>query len=247
MTKYQLDYLYREESRAEVERLIQDYSRTDPLKVIEVDHGVVLPRIPPENKEKYNWMGKGGVVEKNGGYVDLSGIRHINQDAFVFGGKYDLNENDISYRDEEVVYIGPLFNHWGHFIYEFITRLWYFLEYKQYKLVYCGWGFEPQKLHGSYQRFFELLGIEQNQLEDIRTPIRYRKIIVPEQCYLRRKYYTEKYRELLDTVASHIEVNNLMPSDKVYFSRQTISKTFSGWQREYGESTLIKTLKKMAI
>lgn len=67
MTKYQLDYLYREESRAEVERLIQDYSRTDPLKVIEVDHGVVLPRIPPENKEKYNWMGKGGVVDKNGG------------------------------------------------------------------------------------------------------------------------------------------------------------------------------------
>lgn len=244
MTKYQLDYLYREESRAEVERLIQDYSRTDPLKVIEVDHGVVLPRIPPENKEKYNWMGKGGVVDKNGGYVDLSGIRHINQDAFVFGGKYDLNENDIPYRDEEVVYIGPLFNHWGHFIYEFITRLWYFLEHKQYKLVYCGWGFEPQKLHGAYQRFFELLGIEQNQLVDIRTPIRYRKIIVPEQCYLRRKYYTEKYRELLDTVASHIEVNNLMPSDKVYFSRQTISKTFSGWQREYGESTLIKTLKK---
>ena len=60
MTKYQLDYLYREESRAEVERLIQDYSRTDPLKVIEVDHGVVLPRIPPENKEKEVLLTKTG-------------------------------------------------------------------------------------------------------------------------------------------------------------------------------------------
>ena len=32
------------------------------------------------------------------------------------------------YKDEKVVYCGYLVNHWGHFLIEAVTRLWYFME-----------------------------------------------------------------------------------------------------------------------
>ena len=64
-------------------------------------------------------FGKGGVVDSQGQYVDLSAIPGRVQFAYPF-------ENP-EYKDEKVVYCGYLVNHWGHFLIEGVTRLWYFL------------------------------------------------------------------------------------------------------------------------
>ena len=65
-------------------------------------------------------FGRGGVVDQNGAYVELSGIPDR------IGRPYPFENPE--YRDEAVVYCGYLINHWGHFLVEAVTRLWYFLE-----------------------------------------------------------------------------------------------------------------------
>ena len=65
-------------------------------------------------------FGRGGVVDEAGDYVPLSGIETRIMNRYPF-------ENPV-YRDEKVVYCGYLVNHWGHFLVEAVTRLWYALE-----------------------------------------------------------------------------------------------------------------------
>ena len=65
-------------------------------------------------------FGKGGVLDEKGNYIPESGIPGRVE------GTYPLE--NVEYRDEKVVYCGYLVNHWGHFLIEGVTRLWYFLE-----------------------------------------------------------------------------------------------------------------------
>ena len=65
-------------------------------------------------------FGKGGVVDENGQYVPMSAIPGRVE------GSYAVENPE--FRDEKVVYCGYLVNHWGHFLIEGVTRLWYFLE-----------------------------------------------------------------------------------------------------------------------
>ena len=72
----------------------------------------------PEDKDLL--FGRGGVVDETGEYVHLSGIETRIMNRYPF-------ENPV-YRDEKVVYFVYLVNHWGHFLVEAVTRLWYALE-----------------------------------------------------------------------------------------------------------------------
>lgn len=235
--KYDLSYVYDDAVRDEINRWIKDYSRMDPLKVEVVDEAIVLPRRKSTKKEPYAWMGIGGVLNKEKEFVKLSGIKHLIEDAFVFGGKYVVEDRDIEFVDDEVIYIGPMFNHWGHFIYDFITRLWYCLEHPEKNIVYCGWGFDEGTLYGSYKRFFELLGIDINKLMDIRKPTKFRRVIIPEPCYLRNQYVMPEYSEMMKKICSNVLVDAKESYDKIYFTRDPFIRR-SAWFREYGESLI---------
>lgn len=240
MTAYNLNYLYDEEGKNEVSTWIKNYYRREPLTVARTTKSTILPRVHSGKEHPYTWMGQGGVLDKDDNYVELSGIKHITKDAFVFGGKYNYDESKVISYDEDVIYIGPMFNHWGHFIYEFITRLWYCQRNENLRIAYCGWGFDEGILHGSYGRFFQLMGIDKSRLIDIRRPTRFNTVIVPEQCYLRNQYYTNVYVDMIDSVCSQIDSEGLIPSEKIYFTRASFIK-HNGWYREHGEAVIQDT------
>ena len=237
--KYDLSYVYDDEVRAEIKRWIKDYSRKEPLKVEIVDDAMVLPRKKSTKNEPYTWMGLGGVLDRDDNFVNMSGIKHLVEDAFVFGGKYSVDDTEVEYVDEEVIYVGPMFNHWGHFIYDFITRLWYCLEHTDKSIVYCGWGFDEGSLYGSYKRLFELLEIDLNKLIDIRKPTRFRRVVIPEQCYLRNQYVMPEYYEMMKKICSNVAVDGRQTYDKIYFTRDPFIRR-SAWYREYGENIIQK-------
>lgn len=237
------DYLYDKDSVNEIKKWIKDYSREEALKFISVDQGLVLPRKEADKENEYTWMGLGGVIDKQDRFVELSGIKHILADECVFGGKYDYDATEVMYCDEDVIYIGPFFNHWGHFLYDFITRLWYALDNTHLRLAYCGWGFDEGTFYGSYGRFFDLLGINRSRLIDIRKPTRFKSVIVPEQSYLRNEYVTDVHRELLKKVSSNVKCDYLTPYEKVYFTRDSFIKC-NGWYREHGERIVAETFAK---
>ncbi len=106
-----------------------------------------------KNKESNLLFGQGGVVDGNGKYIDSSSI------ALRFEGAYPFD--DAIYRDETVVYCGLFVTHWGHFLVESVSRLWYFLEHDDgvSKYVFVVEENTNLKVAGNFLRFFELLGV----------------------------------------------------------------------------------------
>lgn len=95
----------------------------------------------------------------------------------------------------------------------------------------------------SIQEFFQLLGIKNEQLIDIRKPTKFRKIIIPEQSFLRNQYYTDEYRLITDTAYNNIDKSNLFPYEKIYFSRVGFIEKNSP-NKECGEREIQDTFKK---
>ena len=174
-------------------------------------------------------FGKGGVVDEKGEYVPLSAIPGRVE------GSYPAETAE--YRDEKVVYCGYLVNHWGHFLIEAVTRLWYFLENDSTidKYVFFVDENEEREIKGNYRLFLELLKIW-DKLEIINKPTRYRAVLVPELGIHMRKAYTPKLLRVFDTVA-----DNVVPQpdwdtpEKIYFSRSQFKK---GQPFEFGFDSL---------
>ncbi len=75
-----------------------------------------LKKVPGDNY----LFGRGGVVDSNNNYIQISGIENRIQ------GKYDVL--NVEKRDEKVVYCGYLVPHWGHFLIEAVACLWYLFD-----------------------------------------------------------------------------------------------------------------------
>lgn len=145
--------------------------------------------------------------------------------ASRFGGTYQIDE--IEKRDETVVYCGLFVKHWGHFLVEVVSRLWYFLEQDNGNLKYVFVVEEKntEKIDGNYLRFFQLLGID-DRIEIINKPVRFKTVIVPELGYSRMHYYSDQYKNIFETVAQNaVAVNpSINKADKIYFSRGHFKK-----------------------
>lgn len=234
------------------ERYKNIYERELPCKkslnLFEYENAYILPA----KNEEGLLFGRGGIVDKNGIYVEESGIvsqgRFLHPDGVdsvvnVFGGKYEFDSADANNIDDPVVYLGFVTNHWGHFLMDFTTRLWFFLEHgdkwngKYVFVVKEGQNFQ---LINNICRFLSLLGLDLNNLLFVNEVTRFSKIIVPEVSYITNKYYTQEFLEIFDTVASRAKIDSVEVTDKVYLSRASWYKAKSS---EVGEELLLDILR----
>ena len=185
--------------------------------------------ILPLRRDDQLLFGRGGVVDSDGNYVDLSAIPGRVQYAYPF--------ENAEYRDETVVYCGYLVNHWGHFLIEGVTRLWYFLENDRRvdKYVLFLDEHEEREIKGNYREFLELLKIW-DRLEIINRPTTYREVIVPELGIHMRTAYTPKLVKVFDAAADSVVPDpGWETPEKIYFSRSQFQK---GLPFESGYDTL---------
>ena len=232
MGKY--THLYMESKKAEDYRKKEkkDFFRQEPLSAVEVKDATILPAKADINGNRL-WC-IGGVIDEKGKYVEESSTENLN----LFGGIYEFEKKDVQIIDEEVIFMGPFLSHWGHFICDQISRLWFILENpRKYKIAYCGlnWGAKETDLWGNYLEFFTLLGIEKEQLINIKVPTKFKKIIIPEFSFVMDNYYTKEFKKIFTTVISNIEEQNLTPYEKIFYSRQAFIDAKS---RENGEKEL---------
>jgi len=186
------------------------------LEVLRLTNATILPL--RELSDDQLLFGRGGVVDAGGNYVPLSGIETRIGLGYAFEAP--------AYRDETVVYCGYLVNHWGHFLVEAVTRLWYALENdpRVDKYVFFVDEGEERTVKGNYREFFTLLGIY-DKLELVNAPTTYREVIVPEIAFQCMKFYSPKYLEIFDHIAGHITVDpNWTRPDKLYFTRSQFAK-----------------------
>lgn len=239
MTIYEYKYMKSPDEVAIYKKMERDYLKTD-ITVTEVEGGVILPQKMSPNM--HHWMGDGGVIDERGEFVNLSGILGFgeNEGDFVFGGAY---EYDLAERlEEDVLYMGAFQPHWGHFLLEYVTRLWYWIKYKpNIRIAYCGFSCEPDSMGGNFLEILTLLGIEKERLIDIRKPTKFTKVIVPEQSYLRGKYFSPEYKLIVETLTQNAcRVFSQKVYDKVYFTRTDFMKTAANRSKERGEQSIRK-------
>lgn len=211
------------------------------------DNAVIVP---------YRDRGRCCVYDSSGCFVESSG----DTDDKDYQYKKTINVPEI-YVDKEVVYIGWINDNWGFFFIDSLSRLWYVLDNpSKYLLAYCGQGYEQNTLgvHAEYAySILKLLGISKEQLIDVRTPTRFKSVIVPsksfrhievptfgrktpyaytQQCSNDSSNYfiTPKFASIYNRIADNCNLK-LPKYDKVYFSRSQLKK-----KKEVGEKSLEK-------
>ena len=91
----------KEDDKNDILNFERDYYRKKPLEVKTIDEGCILPQKKSTSPTK--WMGLGGVLDKEGDFVELSGIKSLYEDSLVFGGLYEYDKEDVIYCNENVV------------------------------------------------------------------------------------------------------------------------------------------------
>lgn len=196
------------------------YKNTECMECQEINNGIVLPRINSMNGPMW---GLGGVCDEGNQFVELS---KFDGGWAKHGGYYSWDKEDCI--DECVVYFGVFFKHWGHFLVDLIGRMWYFSRKNnvknKIKVAYIG----EEEPTGNYLEFFELLGIEKNQLIHVTNPTRFKKVIVPQFASRPCIWYTREFQSIFSTIAKRVEeeqyVYNKCDLEKVYFSRLNFAK-----------------------
>ena len=142
-----------------------------------------------------------------------------------FWENYPVDE--IEKRNERVVYCGLFVKHWGHFLVEVVSRLWYFLEHDDgiSKYIFVVEENAKEEISGNYLRFFQLLGIG-DRLEIINKPSRFETVIVPELAYARMNYYSKQFKNIFWKVAKRAIESNppICEAKRIFFSRGHFKK-----------------------
>lgn len=215
---FQIDYTYLRPKKAAWLKRMYDtpFEKKDTLELWRGEQASILPRKYFDEDHLEN--GRGGVTDKNGDYVAISGNG--------YRLKYGYPFENAPYHDEKVVYCGYLFDHWGHFLMESVTRLWYSLEAEPDvdKYVFFLDENEEREIRGNYKEFFVLLNIW-DKMEFINTPTTYREVIVPESSFECMVYYSPKYLAIFDAIANNITVDPAWNAEeKIYFTRSNFAK-----------------------
>ena len=218
------------------------------LNTVEVEGGYLLPNRFAPNR----LFGHGGVLDAEKNFVKASemnayakyAVPTTEQDEreIYLGEGYAVDDSSAEYLDEDVIYLGYINNHWGHFLIDCSTRLYYYLEHRD---TPCRYAFLVNE-NTEYQaiapirRFFELLGIA-DRLLFVNKVTRCRKIRIPEQGYMINGYYSKPFLKVFETVAEQVDCTKYPSYDRVYYSRDQFKKAKGS---EIGEAVLLDLFRK---
>lgn len=201
------------------------------------DRAVILPA-KRESPNPLPRCGMGGVMDSTGKYVSISA--HKSPHMIDYGYVCENPE----YCDKTAVYCGYLTDHWGHFLLDCTSRLWFCLNNKdidEYVFI-RNLGNQDTSLKGNIKEFFRLLGIL-DKIRIITVPIRYKKVYVPELSYVYRCYWTDEFSLPFDRVVEQAMKENKDDAvrTKVFFSRSHFKKALKS---EFGLEILDNFFKK---
>ena len=194
-------------------------------EILEYDNALVLP---PINKVEGN---RGG--EKLGG---IGILNSTNKPTFIAGffrekpsfqntypgwngiaDTYPVNKDDIEFCDESVIFGGVLIGHFGHFILESMSRLWYVFENPNDNRSIIFIIAEGERKW--FNDFFNLLGIS-NRIKFISKVTQFSHITIPEESVHSWSSYSSKYFIPYQKICSNIHKDSTNTPKKVYLTHR---------------------------
>ena len=137
--------------------------------------------------------------------VPPSNSNLVFKDWYIDPSGFNLQINDYPFIDEDIIFIGPIPNHYGHFITEGLSRLWPLLDikYKNHKVAYISEG-----SINSFKDFFILFGLNESNLIRVQTPTQFKSIKVPEPSIRLHDYCHELYGKTIKTILKDVPLVN---------------------------------------
>jgi len=207
-----------------------DYYQKKQAYIKEIEYGIFLPWMPPPPNGPLD--GIGGVLDKDGTYVEESACIAFGNTRDRFVGTYRYDINDLVINDEKVIYLGCFHKQWGHFIVDFTPRLWYFLSCNnEYRIVYTSNG---SRIDGNYLEFLRLLGITEERITYVEHPTQYGCIVIPSVSYISGGGYTSQFKAVFNHITACVKLP-LEPYKKIYLSRQHLNLKLS---KDIGEKSI---------
>ena len=176
--------------------------------------------------------GVDGEIRKAGGVCDkyfnfLAGYSSSGNpnDKYGLEFNYSYKVNELDKSSETVIFSGFLINHFGHFMQDSLSRMWYAAKDKdkRYKIAVLLYGndtaWKDWSLDGSFQeQMLELLGIEKERLLIIKNPTQFSSVVVPKQSvfWRGRRYNTDLIKVVYEKAKQSISPKN---HKKIYLSR----------------------------
>lgn len=226
-TKYQFNTEWQSQYKEISNRMLS--LQREPA-VLEVENAVVLPSIPDE---KLFW-GKGGVLDSNGKLIESSVVKG------AFGGGYKYDTRNLEYIDETMMYLGIMPLHWGHFLIDFLSKLWLLDRLgHSFRLLYIPRFFDGA-IYGNFMELLALAGVNIKSLIAIKRPTKIKELIIPDSVMgfgttFSKEHYRNVTLKIADEALKQSHKFNLPVYEKIYFTRRNFAGQDIG-EREIEEA-----------
>src|SRR5215211_6915763 len=195
--------------------------RSDPPTVSVVDDAIFVPNRYQSGAEQPKFAG--GIVGPDGESIETAQM-HRKGGKRVGGAvvpAITIPEREV---DEEVVYLGMLFNHYGRVLLESLARIWYLNEVEPSVKVVFNNANSAQSAHARWlPKLLSVFGIPPERILTPDTPIRLRRAIVPEPLF--EQYYSahvemvRPFRNVAERFAADVKPSN----QPLYLSRRRLT------------------------
>ncbi|MCB6346983.1 glycosyltransferase family 61 protein [Clostridium sp. AF18-27] len=172
----------------------------------------------------------GGVLDCQGNYIEDSALK---AESLMAKG-YVVEKTSVT--QTKVIYLGCFIKQWGHFLVDFVPRLWYLIDNKEdCNLVYVS--MNGQKIDGVFADFLKLFGIDIARLVHVTEATRFQEVIVPQTSYQRPYFYCKEYGQIFQYIVGKLNAQSIsFPKyEKIYWTRTKLKKAK---QSEIGEKHL---------
>ena len=213
---YNLDYI----DPPMLEKTVQA-SETQRLMVktigcMKIDNGIILPFRHLDNVITGNDIG-GGIISAVGKHISVLDIGEQ---------EYPINEQEVIENSYDAIYLGLFHPKWGHCLTDNLKKIWFLfsseyekIKHNDIKFIYTA--FDGFQLNGNFLELLSLLGVEVEKLILVEKVSRYKKIYIPDDCFIfdnYKRFYTNEYCDLLNRIPVY-QSNKIFT--KIYFSRKS--------------------------
>ncbi|MCP1659291.1 glycosyltransferase family 61 protein [Neisseria perflava] len=214
------------------------FAEHQPLSAQTIANGIILPLLKtelPALKAVY----EGGVCDSQFNFI--AGYKRNNTEKarnYECVRAYTPSaQTTILNSDEDVIWGGIAYSHFGHFITDTFARLWWVIRNQAFdkKIIFVK---NRAFNHENFMPFFRMMGINPDNIVFLDKPTRFKSITIPDQSFY---FFSNYHREF--TVPYEAIRQSVQPAEhkKIYLSRTRLARQdcvneeyFENFYRERG-------------